>query len=186
MYQLDVKNVFLYPPQGDGQAKKLFGIEIAHNKLDIVLNKSMLWIYYRRLDYLAASQFVFLWILMLIYGMRYPYFEDVSHYRRLVRNLIYLTVTWPDIAYIIRLVNQFMHKSRQIRWKAVLRILTCIKRFSGKCLLYKKYGHLWVQAFSNSNYGGDKRDVKSTFDYYTYVGGNLVTWRSKKQKVVSF
>ena len=28
-------------------------------------------------------------------------------------------------------------------------------------------------------------DGKSTSGYFTFVGGNLVTWRSKKQKVVS-
>ncbi|KAD0631047.1 hypothetical protein E3N88_43956 [Mikania micrantha] len=32
---------------------------------------------------------------------------------------------------------------------------------------------------------GDKGDRRSTFGYFTLVGGNLVTWRSKKQKVVA-
>ena len=28
-------------------------------------------------------------------------------------------------------------------------------------------------------------DRKSTSGYFTFIGGNLVTWRSKKQKVVA-
>lgn len=32
---------------------------------------------------------------------------------------------------------------------------------------------------------GDRMDKKTTSGYFTYVGGNLVTWRSKKEKVVS-
>ena len=52
-------------------------------------------------------------------------------------------------------------------------------------MLYKNHEHLWIEVFSDSNYAGDKRDRKSIYDYYTYIGGNLVTWRSKKQSVVS-
>ena len=54
-------------------------------------------------------------------------FEDISQYRRLVGKLIYLTVKRPDITYVVRLVNQFMLKSRGIHWKTVLRILTYTK-----------------------------------------------------------
>nr|GEZ02754.1 putative reverse transcriptase, RNA-dependent DNA polymerase [Tanacetum cinerariifolium]GEZ06923.1 putative reverse transcriptase, RNA-dependent DNA polymerase [Tanacetum cinerariifolium] len=35
------------------------------------------------------------------------------------------------------------------------------------------------------DWAGDKGDQRSTSGYYTLVGGNLVTWRSKKQKVVA-
>jgi len=43
-------------------------------------------------------------------------------------------------------MSQFMHKPREIHWKAALRILTYIKR-SSKGLLYKTYGHLQVKIF---------------------------------------
>jgi len=35
----------------------------------------------------------------------------------------------------------------------------------------------------DSGYAGDQTDKKSTTGYYMFVGGNLVTWRSKKQDV---
>jgi len=44
---------------------KLLTIKMEH----FFLKVSILWIYYMRLDYWAASQCVFLWILMLICGM---------------------------------------------------------------------------------------------------------------------
>ena len=34
---------------------------------------------------------------------------SVSYYQRLVSKLIYLTITTPDITYIVSLVSQFMH-----------------------------------------------------------------------------
>ena len=42
-----------------------------------------------------------------------------------------------------------------------------------------------IEAYSDAGYAGDKGDRKSTIGYCTYIGGNLVTWRSRKQKVVS-
>ena len=36
-------------------------------------------------------------------------FSDVGRYRRLVRKLIYLTVTLPDITYAVGVVSQYMH-----------------------------------------------------------------------------
>ena len=78
-----------------------------------------------------------------------------------------------------------MRKAREVHWKASLRILTYVKGSPGKGVLYKKHGHLQIEAFSDSSYAGDKKDRKSTFGYFTYVRGNLVTWRSNKQIVVS-
>ncbi|KAL0288861.1 UNVERIFIED_CONTAM: Retrovirus-related Pol polyprotein from transposon RE1 [Sesamum angustifolium] len=41
------------------------------------------------------------------------------------------------------------------------------------------------KAYYDVDYAGSKDDRKSTFGYYTYVGGNLVTWSSKKQTTVA-
>nr|GEU59304.1 putative ribonuclease H-like domain-containing protein [Tanacetum cinerariifolium] len=38
---------------------------------------------------------------------------------------------------------------------------------------------------SHTHWAGDKGNRRSTSGYFTLVGGNLVTWRSKKQKVVA-
>ena len=51
-----------------------------------------------------------------------------------------------------------MRKLSEINWNVALRILTYIKRSPCKGFLYKKYGHLLIEAFSYSNYAGDKRD----------------------------
>ncbi|KAK4397606.1 Retrovirus-related Pol polyprotein from transposon RE2 [Sesamum angolense] len=113
------------------------------------------------------------------------YLEDKTKYRRLVGKLIYLTVTRPDISFAVRLVSQFMDKPRSVHWEAALRILKYIKASPGKGLLFKRHGHVKIEAFSDADYAGAKDDRKSTSGYCTYVGGNLVTWRSKKQTTVA-
>nr|GEW34833.1 retrovirus-related Pol polyprotein from transposon TNT 1-94 [Tanacetum cinerariifolium] len=42
-----------------------------------------------------------------------------------------------------------------------------------------------VSGYTYADWAGDRMDGKSTSGYFTFVEGNLVTWRSKKQKVVS-
>ncbi|XP_042010609.1 uncharacterized mitochondrial protein AtMg00810-like [Salvia splendens] len=41
------------------------------------------------------------------------------------------------------------------------------------------------QRLVDADWAGNPNDRKSTAGYFTFVGGNLVTWRSKKQKVVA-
>jgi len=51
--------------------------------------------------------------------------------------------------------------------------------------MFQKYGHLNIEAYTDADWAGNLNDRRSTSDYFTLVGGNLVTWRSKKQKVVA-
>uniref|UniRef100_A0A2N9J0E2 Reverse transcriptase Ty1/copia-type domain-containing protein n=1 Tax=Fagus sylvatica TaxID=28930 RepID=A0A2N9J0E2_FAGSY len=52
-------------------------------------------------------------------------------------------------------------------------------------LLYRSSGHLCIEGYTNTNCAGSPPDLKSTTGYCTFIGGNLVTWRSKKQSVVA-
>ncbi|KAL0309234.1 UNVERIFIED_CONTAM: Retrovirus-related Pol polyprotein from transposon RE2 [Sesamum radiatum] len=113
------------------------------------------------------------------------YLKNKTKYRRFVGKLIYLTVTRPDISFAVGLVSQFMDKPRSVHWEAALRILKYIKTSPGKGLLFKRHGHVKIETYSDADYAGLKDDRKSTSGYCTYVGGNLVTWRSKKQTTVA-
>ncbi|XP_019242504.1 PREDICTED: uncharacterized protein LOC109222629 [Nicotiana attenuata] len=54
-----------------------------------------------------------------------------------------------------------------------------------KCLLFSKHDHLQIEAFTDADWAGSLDDRRSTSGYCTLVGGNLITWRSKKQSVVA-
>nr|GEU46725.1 putative RNA-directed DNA polymerase [Tanacetum cinerariifolium] len=58
-------------------------------------------------------------------------------------------------------------------------------RTLGHGVLFKANGHLETQVYTDADWAGDKENRRSTSGYFTIVGGNLVTWRSKKQKVVA-
>ncbi|KAL5548817.1 hypothetical protein UlMin_004048 [Ulmus minor] len=83
---------------------------------------------------------------------------DKGRYHRLVGKLIYLSHTRPDIAYASAL---------------------------GKGLLFTKHNHLKIEGYTDADWAGSADNRRSTSGYFTFVGGNLVTWRSKKQLVVA-
>ncbi|CAL8088305.1 unnamed protein product [Prunus armeniaca] len=90
-----------------------------------------------------------------------------ERYQRLVGRLIYLSLTRPDIAYAISDASQFMHSPSEDHMADVMRNLSYLKSAPGR------------------DYAGNITDRRSTSGYFTFVGGNLVTWRSQKQNIVS-
>ena len=110
---------------------------------------------------------------------------DANRYWHLLGKLINLTVTRPNITYVVSVLSQFMHEPRMVHWEGALGVLAYINRAPGKGLIYRRHDLLRIEAYSDAGYGGDKVYRKSTTWYCTYVGGNLVTWCSRKQKVIS-
>lgn len=110
---------------------------------------------------------------------------EKGRYQRLVGRLIYLSHTRPDLAYAVGVVSQFMHSPRESHMEAVYRILRYLKSAPGRGILFSKHDHLQVEAYTDADWAGSVTDRRSTSGYCTFVGGNLVTWRSKKQSVVA-
>ncbi|RVX20746.1 putative inactive protein kinase [Vitis vinifera] len=69
--------------------------------------------------------------------------------------------------------------------EAVYRILRYLKLTPGKGLFFEKNQRRDIEVFSDADWARSVQDRRSTSGYCTYVWGNLVTWRSKKQSVVS-
>lgn len=108
-----------------------------------------------------------------------------DQYQRLVGKLIYLSHTRPDIAFAVSVVSQFMHNPGVQHFDAVKRVLRYLKGTPGKGLLFRKNEFLGVEVYTDADWAGSVTDRRSTSGYCTFVGGNLVTWRSKKQSVVA-
>lgn len=51
--------------------------------------------------------------------------------------------------------------------------------------MLQKNGDRKLEAYTNANWRGSIIDRQSTTRYCAFLGGNLVTWRSKKQSVVA-
>ncbi|KAM1882020.1 hypothetical protein ACFX13_003569 [Malus domestica] len=109
---------------------------------------------------------------------------DPTEYRSVVSVLQYLTLTRPDIAFAVNQVCQFMHQPTSIHWLAIKRILRYLVGTSSHGITYKP-GSIILTAYSDADYAGNPDDRHSTSGYCIYIGSNLVSWISKKQRRVS-
>ena len=108
-----------------------------------------------------------------------------GRYQRLVGKLIYLSHARPDITYAVNVVSQFMHDARKLHMDDVERILRYLKSTLGKGILFTNHGNLKVEGYTDTDWAGSKDDRRFTSGYFTFVGGRLATWRSKKQPIVA-
>ena len=69
-------------------------------------------------------------------------------------------------------------------WAAVKWILCYLKGAPGRGVLYSNHEHNRLECFTDADRLGSK-DIRSTKGYCVFVGGNLVSWKSKKHSVVS-
>lgn len=110
---------------------------------------------------------------------------DKGRYQRLVGKLIYLSHTRPDIGFSVSVVSQFMNNPTEKHMTAVIRILRYLKMTPGKGLFFQRTTNKEIEIFSDADWAGSVTDRRSTSGYCSFVWGNLVTWRSKKQSVVA-
>ena len=67
----------------------------------------------------------------------------------------------------------------------MIRIFHYIKGTPGQGVLYENRGHTQVIGYCDADWAGSPADRRSTSGYCVFLGGNLISWKSKKQDVVA-
>ena len=73
-----------------------------------------------------------------------------------------------------------MHAPSEDHMEAVHRILRYLKTNPGKGIMFSKNNHTDIAGYTDADWAGSITDRRPTSGYFTFVGGNLVMWRSKK------
>ena len=98
---------------------------------------------------------------------------------------IYLTVTRPDITYAVHLVSQFMLAHLSTHYAAVFLILRYLKGTLFHELYLSSTSSLDLRACFDTDWESDPTDRRSTTSYCFFLDDSLISWRSKKQYLVS-
>ncbi|GKB23454.1 hypothetical protein Tco_0862855, partial [Tanacetum coccineum] len=110
-----------------------------------------------------------------------------------------VTLSWPDIAFAVNKVCQYMHAPTENHWCAVKRILRYLHGMVEHGMLIRHSSGSTLQAFTDvlwkgntdtsleafSDWVGDSDDRRSMGGFAIYLGSNLISWTARKQRTVS-
>lgn len=110
---------------------------------------------------------------------------DSTIFKQMIGSLMYLTVTRPDLMYVVSLLSRFMEAPTVLHHQALKRVFRYLKGTTELGIFYKNSGNESLIGYSDSDYAGDLDDRKSTSGYIFKMSSGAVAWSSKKQPVVS-
>jgi histone deacetylase 1/2 len=111
--------------------------------------------------------------------------EEATHYRNLVSGLQYLTMTRPDISFVVNKVCQYLHEPRTPHMSAVKRILRYVRYTIDSGLQLWSTPSTLLSAFLDADWASNIDDRRSTGGYDIFYEGNLIAWSARKQSTVS-
>ncbi|CAM8883274.1 unnamed protein product [Rhodiola kirilowii] len=110
---------------------------------------------------------------------------DALPYRKLVGKLIYMSITRPDLAYPIHILSQYMQSPTEEHMRAALRLLRYIKAAPAQGILFSADLSLQLQAFCDADRAACPLTRRSITGHCVLLGSSIISWKTKKQPVVS-
>ena len=110
---------------------------------------------------------------------------DPTAFRSLAGALQYLTFTRSDISYAVQQICLHMHDPRESHFAALKRLLRYVRGTVDLGLVLHRSSSAELVVYTDADWAGCPDTRRSTSGYAVFLGGNLVSWSSKRQPVVS-
>ncbi|WVZ04084.1 hypothetical protein V8G54_024890 [Vigna mungo] len=104
---------------------------------------------------------------------------DETKFKQIIGSLRFLCSSRPDLALCVGVISRFMSKPNKVLWY--------IKGTKDYGILFpagRKKTALEITGYTDSDYGGDPVERKSTSGYIFMLNNALISWCSKKKPVV--
>lgn len=106
-------------------------------------------------------------------------------YRELIGRLLYLTITRVDITFAVHQLSQFLSAPTDVHLQAAHKVLRYLKGNPALGLFYPDDTELCLNAFADVDWATCRDTRRSVTGFCVFLGTSLVSWKSKKQSVVS-
>ena len=110
---------------------------------------------------------------------------DQKLHREMIRSLLYLTVSRPDILFNICICTRFQSNPRESHYLATKRIFKYLEGTHELGLWYSKSFSFELIAYSDLDFAGCRLERRSTSGTCHFPGENLISWSSRKQNSVA-
>jgi len=111
--------------------------------------------------------------------------KDTTMYKRIVGSLIDMTITRPDLSYVVGVVSQFMQTPREPHLDVMKRILRYIKHTLQCGIFYEVKSQLQVHGYTEADWVGNVSNRRSTNGFMFSFGSGAISWNNKKQPTVA-
>ncbi|XP_074300939.1 secreted RxLR effector protein 161-like [Silene latifolia] len=111
--------------------------------------------------------------------------DNPSNYRKLVGKLNFLVHTRPDIAFAVQLLSQFMAFPRDNHMTAAIHVLKYLAKDVSQGILLNNKSSFQLEGFCDADWAACPQTRRSVSGYIVFLGGSLISWKSKKQQTVS-
>nr|GEW90083.1 hypothetical protein [Tanacetum cinerariifolium] len=112
-------------------------------------------------------------------------YVDFHLYRSMIRSLMYLTSSRPDIMFVVCTCAKFQVTPKVSHLHAVKRIFKYLKVHPKLGLWYPIDASFDLLAYTYSDYARASLDRKSTSEGCQFLGCRLISWQCKKQTMVA-
>jgi hypothetical protein len=92
--------------------------------------------------------------------------------------------TRPDISFDVNKLSRFTSNPGSDHWCALERVMRYLRGTSTYGLHYTGYPTV-LERYSDSNWISDADEIKATSGYVFTIGGVVVSWRSRKQTILT-
>lgn len=111
--------------------------------------------------------------------------HDRGIYQSLIGRLLYLTLTRPDISFVVQTLSLFMHQPKKSHINATLRVVRYIKRQHELGILIRNNKSRDLKAYCDAYWASCPNTRQSVTGFPIKHGDSLISWKSKKQTRVS-
>ncbi|XP_015064608.1 uncharacterized protein LOC107009788 [Solanum pennellii] len=94
-------------------------------------------------------------------------------------------MTRPDIAYSVQILSQFLQQPKKTHLEATVRVMKYIKREPGLGILLSSRQSNKLSVYCDADWASCPNSRRSVSGFLINHGETLLSWKSKKQSIVS-